>query len=194
MRILLVISTLFFLSVIWRPSYGSQLLGALKPPRKLEFHIFYPLVFKEDSGVRIRQDHYAGVDMQYQFYFNSYFGWTFMPLAYFVPLRQGGQNGMYALVALLAGLSARALPDSYFDPTFSVQSGVGATDAGSLTPGRIGVPVIGRSSFSVYRSQQRFQDTALALNIVGNVGYQWKQIEMMKPYWASIGLAFSGSF
>jgi len=194
----------FILSLIFCLVAGCSLpcfaiSSTTESQRIVNFNIFYPLILFKGPSFKTRQKNYAGVNLSYEIYFDQHFGLTFGPTAWFIPVRvtnndvQNSKQTLYNL-SLNLGAVARPLPKNWFDPTISIYSGVGGSDAGSAVASRFNFPVGSRLSLNLYRQTDPFQDSSLAFAVVGDSIYYVRQLPGLKPWFFDVGIALRGSF
>lgn len=193
-KLTVIISFLFFST----QSVGANGIYELRDnERQIDFQFYYPLVQFKDPGInQIQRRRYvaSGVSIVYQFYIHRHFGLNFSFDSWFVPIWLRGSKKMLYGFGSNVGAQYRAFPDSYFDPTFVIESGIYGVDAGAGEKLSSTFPISAQVGFNAYKQTSRFQDNQLALNIFAQSSYYFRMNDLAKPFVNSFGLAFRGSF
>lgn len=162
--------------------------------QKIDFRLFYPISLFKEKNLTRRQLNFAGFDATYYFWFSKHVGWTTTLGSWFIPVRDPSHSAILYSLYLQSGVSTRALPNNYFDPTLSILVGGAVGDAGNITKMRATLPLTTRVGINLYRETEKFQDTSIALCLIGSGTYYLHQLKILKPLYFDFGLTFTGSF
>lgn len=178
---------LFFTCLTNSPSWAATKL--------IDFRLTYPLLqFQENSSYSIRQKNYAGVDLDYQFYFLNVLGWKGELTTSIVPLKDNETHRLFYSFGFLTGPAWRPLSQNYFDPQVSFLGGIAWMDIGSAMEAKWNTPLGGRVSLTLFKDKKKYGDETLAL-VVGSRALYYPQIlSLLNPWMMDISLSLRGSF
>jgi len=163
----------------------------------VDFALIYPIVSVKPPATK-RQQTTVGVSFVYSFYLNSYLGLSFIPTAWFFPLRITNSSGvskemLYSLSAEF-GPTLRLWYPTYLNPTFTLASGVTSMDAGKSTAQTFSYPMSAKASLDLWKSGDPYSDPSLALTLIGSYSYLFQSNPIIDESISYVGLSFRGSF
>jgi len=159
----------------------------------IDFRLSYPIL-SLNSGTKIRQKNYLGMDLAYQFYFWERVGPVLNLGGWTVPVRVGTKKTIIGCVSAMGGGAYRFFPHTYLDPVIMGLGGVGWQAAGNHSGSGYFTQLGTRFSFNLLSQSNPFQDTDLALGLSGSFYRIFRPLQNMSANYFDFGLSLRGRF